>query len=103
MVRAAIFFVHCYNTRSRQNIKRRSVINSLFENKIRAMHHPFQVIEYISPAGKPFLLGASGSNLLSINLSDGTIASRWPSNRRLSQPEFSEVKSYDFYVSRKDH
>jgi hypothetical protein len=67
------------------------------------MHHPFQVIEYISPAGKPFLLGASGSNLLSINLSDGTIASRWPSNQQLNQSELPEVKTNDYYISRKDH
>jgi hypothetical protein len=44
------------------------------------MHHPYQAISIASTGeslGTSFLLAASGSKLLSINLSDGTIAALW--------------------------
>jgi hypothetical protein len=44
------------------------------------MHHPYQAISIAFPGESPgisFLVAASGSKLLSINLSDGTIAALW--------------------------
>jgi len=41
-----------------------------------AMHHPFQVVAAVS-SDPSYLIAASGSSLLSVNLKDGTIAAQW--------------------------
>jgi hypothetical protein len=57
------------------------------------MHHPFQGVAVVG--GKiPFLLAASGSSLLSVNLSDGTIAGKWEPEGAVSLDPLGNVGEY---------
>jgi hypothetical protein len=63
------------------------------------MHHPFQRIAAVdrNPA---FLLAASGSSLVSVNLNDGTIAAKWELEGTASLKPSTEVRDHGlFYAS----
>ena len=54
------------------------------------MHHPFQVIAAVS-SSPSYILAASGSALVSINLRDGTIAAQWQPETVIPKNESANV------------